>query len=72
MESLELSGSVTVYVGNLHFKNKWGKYVFMCIHLYILTQIFFQTAELTDAGMLISKPKVVLTENDMSGYKCSL
>lgn len=47
----------------------------ICIYVYTLVYIntnLPNTVELTDAGMLISKPKVVLTENDISGYKCSL
>lgn len=60
MESLELSRPVTVHVGNLHLKNTQWKYLFMCIHLYVKTNLPNTVAV---AGMLLSKPKVGLTEN---------
>lgn len=75
MEILELPGSVTVYVGNISslFQKYMGK---ICIYVYIFVNInislLSNTVGVTVAGMLISKPRALLAENVISGYKCCL
>lgn len=75
MESLELPGSSTVYVGNLSslFQKYMGKRcIYVYTFVYINISLLLNTVGVTVARMLISKPRAVSAENVISGYKCSL